>query len=365
MKILTLGDIHFGKRVDSKSLYEELKNTILVDIEKIKPNLIVLLGDLTDTKLQLNSQAVIYYNRFINELHDLALKYDFEIVAVNGTFSHERNQIKSFSYLFNQKLRYFDKPSVYIYMNRKFLILPEEYMRNKEEEKKLKELLNDKYDFVFGHGMFDHAGAAAIQSGSTKTRISWNWKTFENNVKFYVVFGHIHIGSKYKNIIYPGSFSREIFGEEEDKGYYYFEIDDKKDILIKAEKIINNYAPKYKYIFVEYLSEDLETMLKELRKYSEENNYIRVIINKEISENHYNNIVGFVKNRSNTSLSNKIPKKLAIKNNEEDKKIISEYVEKLNRYKGMDFIEITKSVAKDLYNEEFTTEEINEAIKEN
>ena len=104
-------------------------------------------------------------------------------------------------------------------------------------------------------------------------------------------------------------------------------------------------------------------LLKALRKYSEDNDYIRIIIDKPISEEHYNNILSFVKNHENTSVVNKLPKRLAIVDESEEEKA-SIYYERLKKYKGMDFIEITKNVAKDLYGEEFTTEEINNAISE-
>lgn len=360
MKIFCIGDIHFGKRSDSESLYKELNNFFIRNIKERGADLVVLLGDLTDCKLQLNSEAVMYYNKFMDDLHRLAEEQDFLIIAINGTFSHERNQIRSFSHYFDKKLKFFDKPGRFFYKNYSFLILPEEYMRNQKEEEELNELLNDEYDFVFGHGMFDHAGAAAIQSESTKTRMSWNYKQFEK-VKHYVVFGHIHIGSKYKNVIYPGSFSRDRFGEEENKGFYFFELD--KNKLIREEKIINKDAPKYIYVYVAMLPTELDDLLKALRKKSEENDFIRIVVDKTISEEHYNNIIAFVKNHENSSIVNKLPKKLVI-NDESEEEIVSEYYEKLKKYKGMDFIEITKNVAKDLYNEEFSTEEINEAIKE-
>lgn len=363
MKIFCIADIHFGKRKENESLYNELNKYFLSSIRERGADLVVLLGDLTDTKLQLNSEAVMYYNKFMDDLHRLAESMDFTIIAVNGTFSHERNQIKSFSHYFDKKLIYFDKPGAFFSKEGMgFYILPEEYMRTKEEEADLQYDLNhmEMYSFVFGHGMFSHAGAAAIQSDATKTRMVWNWKQFEK-VKFRVVFGHIHIGTKYKNIIYCGSFSRDKFGEEEPKGFYYFEVENNK--LIKEEKIINKDAPKYVYVYVTMLPTELEDLLKALRKYSEDNDYIRIIIDKPISEEHYNNILSFVKNHENTSVVNKLPKRLAIVDESEDEKT-SIYYERLKKYKDMDFIEITKNVAKDLYGEEFTTEEINNAISE-
>lgn len=362
MKIFCIADIHFGKRKENESLYNELNKYFLSSIREKGADLVVLLGDLTETKLQLNSEAVMYYNKFMDDLHRLAESMDFMIIAVNGTFSHERNQIKSFSHYFDKKLLYFDKPGPFFYKGMRFYILPEEYSRSKEEETELQDALNhmDEYDFVFGHGMFDHAGAAAIQSDATKTRMSWNWKQFEK-IKFRVVFGHIHIGSKYKNIIYCGSFSRDKFGEEEPKGFYYFEVNDNK--IIEEKKIINKDAPKYIYVYVAMLPTELNELLKALRKHSEENAYIRIVIDKPIPEEHYNNILSFVKNHENTSVINKLPKKLAIQDESNDENT-SIYYERLKKYKGMDFIEITKNIAKDLYNEDFTAEEINNAISE-
>lgn len=362
MKIFCIADIHFGKRKENESLYKELNKYFLSSIREKGADLVVLLGDLTDTKLQLNSEAVMYYNKFMDDLHRLAESMDFMIIAVNGTFSHERNQIKSFSHYFDKKLIYFDKPGSFFYKNLGFYILPEEYSRTKEEQANLDYDLKhmDCYSFVFGHGMFDHAGAAAIQSDSTKTRMTWNWKQFEK-VKHRVVFGHIHIGTKYKNVIYCGSFSRDKFGEEEPKGFYYFNVEN--GVLVEEKKIINKDAPKYIYVYVAMLPTELDDLLKTLRKYSEENDYIRIVIDKPIPEEHYNNILSFVKNHENTSVVNKLPKRLAIKDESEEENT-SIYYERLKKYKGMDFIEITKNVAKDLYNEDFTTEEINESIKE-
>ena len=107
MKIFCIGDIHFGKRKNTESLYNELKNSFLNKIKENGADLVVLLGDMTDTKLQLNSEAAMYYNRFMDDLHRLALEFNFLIFCINGTFSHERNQLKAFSHFFNFNIHIF------------------------------------------------------------------------------------------------------------------------------------------------------------------------------------------------------------------------------------------------------------------
>lgn len=360
IRISTIGDIHVGSH-NTESLYNQLEKEFFNVMKDFKPDLLVNLGDITDHKLLMNSLDAELFLDIGYKMKE----YSKQVFVVSGTLSHDQFQTRLYKHLLSETFRIFYKAEIAYLDNLSFLILPEEY--------DLKENYYDrffdntqKYDFVFGHGMFSHVGSYArnlsniIQSKHAKV---WNWKEFENKVYGSVIFGHIHIGSEYKNIIYPSSFSRDSFGEEDPKGFYIFEYDEIQRKIIKKEFIENKIAPKYKDIKISKIPEisDINDFLKYLRNESENNYKVRIVIDKDISDEYYNNILAFIKNFNNTTMIKKIPKQLTEKDIKQKEKI-EEINSTLLKFRDKNFYEITQILLKEKYNKDITVEEINQIL---
>lgn len=355
LRILAIADLHFGKLPDSKALYEELKTEFIEYANKVSPDLIVICGDSFDSRQTVESEANIYFNKFIDDCRST----NATIIIFEGTYSHDRFQINSLSHYANEKFIIINTVASVEVCGLKILILPEEYIK---DETYYKEYFSNNYDFVFFHGMFDHVGInVSDYLGLSKKAFTFNWKMFENNVNYYVCGGHIHTPSMYKNIIYCGSFTRLNFGEEEDKGFREFIVDDKG---CQTNFIVNKKAKLFSTILASNLPTETESLLKQLRGYSESNDYLRIIIDIT-DDNSINTIEGFVKQHPNCV----IKRKYLERDEKENERISLNMKEKqqvlhdrMDKYKNMDFIEITRQIAKTDYNTEFETEYINKVL---
>jgi len=358
MIIETISDIHFGARDDSKTLYEELKNNFIKHCSEVHPDLIVICGDCYDKRVLIDSEANVYLNKFIFD----CIQTGATIILFEGTDSHDRHQINGFTHYVSDKFFIINKVKEIDVCGLHCLILPEEYVRDNSY---YKEYLKKKYDFVFGHGMFKHVSFGSIENKEySRHPFTFDYLMFKDIVKYYVVFGHIHIHSEYKNkIIYNGSFSRLNFGEEEPKGWYEFNLNKNK---CDHKFIENTDAPSFKSIYASDLPDDTDNLLKQLRGYSESNNYLRIVINTDISDSKYNTIYGFVKNRENCVIKRKIKQNEEINTTVELNQSVKEKQEalknKMKEYQNLNFYQITQKIAKENYNENIDEDYINKVL---
>jgi DNA repair exonuclease SbcCD nuclease subunit len=354
-KYVVIADIHIGKREDVFGLYKELQ--FFIDFVKKKDiNFIVIAGDLWDRKVSINSPFATYANLFIRNLIDLKKP----IIIVKGTFSHDLYQYDIFKDLIDKKLiYYYDIVNEIEICNMKCLIIPEEYIDNKEEY--YNKYFIKKYDACFGHGMFTFAGAYTEFANFKKNKIMFTVKDF-NNVSGMVDFGHIHNHIKKGNVEYTGSFSRDDFSDENPKGFLYREYDTSKHKLIKGEFIENKNAPIYKTIYAKDIPDnDVFNYCKNIRK---KVNSLRIIIDSIISEEKYNNLKIFTNNETYVKLEKKITSNnINIINKDIDEKR-KERDEVLNKYKNKNIIDVTKEFAKEKYDFILSVEDITEVLND-
>ena len=82
MKLLHIGDLHIGKRVNGFSLLEDQKhilNQILETIKSRKIDGLLIAGDIYDTTTP-SSEAMDCFDNFISEVHSLGIS----CLAVSG-----------------------------------------------------------------------------------------------------------------------------------------------------------------------------------------------------------------------------------------------------------------------------------------
>ena len=212
VKIACIADIHFGAQSSiTASLYENLHKYFIDYLIDKKPNIIVIAGDYFHTKLPVTSVEAQCAINFMRELKDTFR--DTTIILIHGTESHDMNQLNVFKSLEGPKFKMYDKFTVDMIEGLKLLIIPEEYYPNKDT---YSEVLHpsEKYDWVFFHGLFSHAGSYAAKAGNKYNKICFSTTDFNDIVYGKVTGGHIHDPIVKDKVDYCGSFDTWIFGEK-------------------------------------------------------------------------------------------------------------------------------------------------------
>jgi DNA repair exonuclease SbcCD nuclease subunit len=291
---IAIADIHFGKKDDVK-LYEELKKNFIPKVEKEGETLdyLIISGDLFDRILKMNEIGSNLCIKFILELVDLSLKYDFVIRILKGTKTHDFNQLNNFKSI---ETKYYPRFRIIntveeeeIFPEIFFLYIPEEYIDNPDEYYKPFFELDEgtAYDMIFFHGTFDFVGyVPSIESERhIKNAPVFDSEKIGNIVYGKAIGGHIHTRhiSKNKKVEYISSFSRFAFGEEKPKGFleiFY----DPKTLECTTKFIENEDAPTYVTINIEDIEgNSLEEKLKIINELKKEYNNVRIIA-KDINE---------------------------------------------------------------------------------
>ena len=227
IKVVFGADFHIGNnKVSALESHLNLKDFFYPEL--LDSQILFLGGDFFHRFLKLDEMASLESISIVKELIDLAKKHKFMVRVLRGTFSHDRLQNAVFkSVLANNtdvdlvcvdtiSLEYIQKYDL------KILYIPDNlpYKSKDEVMKFIRNLLStygwDKVDFIIGHGYFEHV----FPVGVPHPPIVFEYDDFKDMVNYYVLMGHVHTSSIYKNIIYSGSFERFAHGEEEKKGFY-------------------------------------------------------------------------------------------------------------------------------------------------
>lgn len=366
-RIVCIGDIHIGSQ-KTEMLSEQFDKILYPFLKDYKPDLLVNLGDTSHYKLMLNSNDSVLYIDLGYKFKELAKN----VLIIGGTLSHDMAQFRIYNNLIDNNFRVIYQADNILLSELNLLVLPEEYdLPNNYYDNFFNK--DKKYDFVFGHGMFDFVSfipKKLLNIINSKHARIWKVEEFKDIIYGLCVFGHIHIGSSKGNVIYPGSFSRFSFGEDEPKGFLAIEYDEKKKKVIKKEFIENTLAPSYKDVFTDDLlkfSNDTTKMLNYLREMSENNFKFRVVINTpNLDEGIRNNIDGMIKQTANGTLIKKLPKEYQILETNDIKraekyKTINEKVEK---FSNLDFYELTKMYAKEELKRDIDNDFIDNCLNE-
>lgn len=362
VRIACASDFHFGKKDDPARLYNELKVGFIDVLKEFKPDIIELDGDLTDKKLPMNSEAVTWCNRFVDDVYQFT-RGGTSVLLLHGTLSHDYLQINSYSHYQSDKFRIYKTASSDVVEGLRYLILPEESVP--DPKKYYKELMTPKYpyDKGAGHGMFKHAGSYAHEQLDLKSKgVLWDAKDFEKIVRGIVSFGHIHTSMREGNVLYTGSFSRFNFGEEEPKGFYLIEYD-RRTGESKVTFVENKLAPRYKDIeIIERDEKDVPKTIDRIRNFCKENDFVRVIPKLNADSPLYQTIMGLTRETQNLHLHNKFVVRT-------DKLVVREetveQVEKRQKremYKDLHFIPATIAYAKNEFGVDLTEKSIMDAL---
>lgn len=266
-------DFHIGNsKVPASEIHLNLKSVFYPELEKA--NIVFLGGDFFDRLLKLDEPASLESITIVQELIDYAQKYNLKIRVLRGTFSHDRQQNAIFNSILTKSKKDVDLVCVDTIslelikdLNLRILYLPDNLPYKTKEE--VMEVINgllktygwDYLDLIIGHGYFEHVFPVNVPHPP----IMFEYDDFKDIVKGYILMGHVHTTSVYKNIIYNGSFERLAHNEEEAKGFYI--VNRVNDIW--GYKFIENvdtplfYTIELKDTDIEILQEQIDTFVRE------------------------------------------------------------------------------------------------------
>lgn len=225
-KVAIIADLHFGAQ-SPKQLYSELETGFLDFIKDRYLDMIVIAGDFYNSVISLNSQTSIIAFKFMNELIKICETNGIRYIRIlEGTLSHDNFQIRNFSmYEANKKVdvRIITTVRSEVLEGMNILYIPEEYMEDpKSYYDKYFNVPKKYYDFIFGHGMFKEVSFVSDDGENAISQAPvMDSKLIGSICKGPIFFGHIHTPTIIRNhIYYVGSYSRWVYGQEEDKGFY-------------------------------------------------------------------------------------------------------------------------------------------------
>ena len=296
-----IADIHFGS-MKSDLLYEQLEKRFIEKIDNKKIDMIVFGGDLFHNIITMNYSTSHLVLLFMEEVINLCKKNGIKYIRIiQGTMSHDNNQLHNFHMFENQSDVDFkiimSVSEEHLVENIDILYVPEEYMSNPEEYYRNYLQHTKKYDFIFGHGMFKEVAFVAKNQDSEVTMSKapvFDSKAFINACKGPIFFGHIHMKTIVrKHIYYPGSFSRFKHGEEDDKGFILC-VYSTKTSKYMVEFVKNDLAPLYETItftMCELYREHPDKIVDAVKMVEAENIKIKIILNDALDYSYAINYV--------------------------------------------------------------------------
>ena len=239
-----IADIHFGC-IDPKTEYDILNEQFLNKLEEMNVlDIVSINGDLFDHKFMANSDAVIYSIYFVQRLIEICRIKNATLILINGTESHDSNQLKLFIPYMNDTtvdVRVVTHIQFVYVKGKKILCIPEEY--GKGDDYYNEYLINNGgYDACYMHGTFK--GSIPMKN---ERNLSGNREPVFDILDFGfckgpIISGHVHVANTYENdFYYCGSPIRYSFGEEKEKGFI---------ILIhniKTRQYLIHYEPIYSF----------------------------------------------------------------------------------------------------------------------
>lgn len=284
-----IADIHFGA-IKPEILYQELREEFLAFLKDKYIDMVVIAGDFYNSIISLNSQSALKSFMFMQELVTQCemngVKY---IRIIEGTLSHDNFQILNFRmHERNTKLSFKIITKVekeVLPEGIKILYLPEEYMENPITYYEPFVYVKPKYyDFIFGHGMFRET---AFTKDDGESQISkapiWDSKLLGTITRGPIFFGHIHTSQVIrKHIYYTGSFSRWVYGQEEDKGFYLCAYDTatgKYAVEFKKNKLARPYDTVT--LNMSQYSGDLDSLVATFKKLKQDHLRIQILIDAQ------------------------------------------------------------------------------------
>ena len=355
VKGLIMADLHFGA-IDPDEFYEQLVSGIythIVDVDKLNDHLdyIIIAGDLFDTKETFSSLVVQRVIDFLFTLLYLTDPWGTDIIIVEGTRTHDNLQLSTLETIFNHTWDFYNsRISVVSTVDEtdvrgmKMLLIPEEYVIDKDSYYKKWLSEPDKYDLIAGHGMIDkiwYANENKTTKNDLMKHLSSPVFTVEEllNAGKMCYFGHIHTNKAYGEngrFKYIGPFTRWEFGSTTRVGFYHVTFDTETKEFTETY-IENENAKNYPTLALSItegisltdLNDKLDSMLAEIYIKCRNIAKVRMVVNLSQKVPAWQSIKDFLVSKFGDM--NNVKFILSIEENEEEMEELRETV-KANRY---------------------------------
>lgn len=206
LKIIAVGDPHF--RIDNIPEVEEFMNSMNLLCNEIKPDCIVILGDVLHTHERLHTTALNKAEQFIDDMRKIA----FTIVLVGNhdmisnqeflTTNHWMNSMKEW-----ENVKIVDTVYETVIKDKLLFFCP--YVFPGRFEEALNTYKNKNWrdaTVIFAHQEFFGCKMGAIVSS-----VGDRWVMTNPSI----ISGHIHSNQTINNVYYPGSSLQHAFGESD------------------------------------------------------------------------------------------------------------------------------------------------------
>ena len=269
-----ISDIHFPV-MDPRKQYDILCKQFIDRLRQLQQlDLVCINGDLFDHKVMTSSDATYYASLFIAKLVELCKEKHATLIILQGTISHDNNQIKLYYHYMEQTdvdVRVVTNIQFEAVKNAVVLCIPE--FNNLPEEVYDKYLNRSGfYDMCIMHGNFK---GAVYEDSPSNSRIF----TMEDfcNCRGPIVSGHIHKpGCFSDHFYYCGSPYRWRFDDDHDKGFILMVFDtvsrtyQMQNVLIESDI--------YKTIQMDGLLNDAKDTIDHIERFKKDNHidYLRI-----------------------------------------------------------------------------------------
>ena len=240
LRLKVLSDIHLGhRRTDTDSIIKNLKKALPDTSESDDLDLIFITGDVFDRLFSLHDPAIYEIHSWFSRLLRMCKRRNIVLRVLEGTPSHDWKQCRLLNNInidagINADAKHVSTLSIEHIdsLDIDVLYVPDEWSVDSDDTwKQVQALLVESkltsIDFTLLHGCYQYQLPPHVQTSTHEP------DRYCDITKHYVFTGHVHITSRYKNIIVPGSFDRLAHNEEGDKGDYHITVvDDGDDSVI-------------------------------------------------------------------------------------------------------------------------------------
>ena len=325
--IIATADYHWGAMDADRQLRES--QFILDYITSNKVDLFVICGDYFDHRLLVNSKSAINAIAFMKALINIAEDKKFKIVVMQGTESHDFDQLEAFRSFENEYFRIFKETTVDETLPGLYcLYAPDENTISNEYYVKYINMFNEHdLDIMFFHGTFD-VNAIGRTLADQVPNVLFDYSFFNQKTKL-MVGGHWHNGDSYGNMYYTRSPYRWRFEEDLPKGFIHINYDTntkKYKLNTDTEKYYTFYVDTSLYTNINQYS----VLLSDVKRMMQDTEHIRIKISitdeKELNNSCIDNLINEFQSSKQVKVvtDNKLAKQVRQKHIEEN----NEYADK-------------------------------------
>ncbi len=318
MKIIILGDTHFGLRNSLPVFYYHYKKFFEFFFDYLIANditLVVQLGDLFDNRKAINTQSLKHAKEvFFNKLQEHGIEL-YTLLGNHDIHLKESLLINSPELVLNdyKNVTIFNQPTNISLGNINVDIIP--WICKENQETILNFIENSKAKLCFGHfEIKDYPMYKNIETNSGLSR-----ELFRNYE--LVISGHYHTYSNRDNILYTGTPYQMTWQDYDDiKNFYVYDTEDNTLIAIP-----NPYTTFHKFI--------IDDTIPDISELDLENCFVKVmILNKETK---YDSFIAELNSKScyDIKVSEQIVKIISANNSiniDDTPSILNEYIEDSN-----------------------------------